>query len=236
MKEKSQSVARIKDKKDSFWRYSKDFYGRKASKVAKIGKSIEKRIERLEVKEKPFEKQHIRLEFDTTGEGLDTIVQCNALSKSFGDKLLFENVDLSVKIGQKIVLIGDNGVGKTTLLHIILGKETPTKGEIWISKSAKIGYLDQEVNLLNPENTIIDEVRGSFNSDITTIRTLLGCLLFIEDEALKRISSLSMGERVRVTLAKLILGGFNLLLIDEPTNFFDIKSREVIEEALRWIY
>ncbi|HOL55815.1 MAG TPA: ATP-binding cassette domain-containing protein, partial [bacterium] len=104
VKEKSQSVGRIKDKKDTFWRYNKDFYGRKASKVAKTGKAIERRIEKLDVKEKPFEEQHIKMGFGADDEGGDLLVYCEDIEKSFGDKLLFKESNISIKRGEKIAL------------------------------------------------------------------------------------------------------------------------------------
>lgn len=230
---RAQSVSKIKNKRDSFWRYSKDFYGRKGAKMAKSAKALERRIEKMETKEKPYEEQNIRFSFGSSQDTGNILIYGKNIGKAFGDNILFTNVSFSIKRGSKISLLGDNGVGKTTLLRIILKKEPLEQGNIWVSSQARIGYLDQEILLLDYNKTVLEEVRDASLEDITTIRTFLGCLLFSEDSVLKKISNLSTGEKVRVTLAKLILGDYNLLIMDEPTNFLDIKSREAIEKALK---
>jgi len=230
---RAQSVSKIKDKRDSFWRYSKDFYARKGAKIAKSAKALEKRIEKMETKEKPYEEQNIRFSFGSSQDTGNILVYGENVRKAFGDNILFIDASFSIKRNDKIILLGANGTGKTTLLRMILRKEPLSQGNIWVSSQVRIGYLDQEILLLDPNKTVLEEVRGATIGDITTIRTFLGCLLFSEDAVLKKISNLSTGEKVRVTLAKLILGDYNLLIMDEPTNFLDIKSREVIERALK---
>ncbi|MEW9096345.1 MAG: ABC-F family ATP-binding cassette domain-containing protein [Clostridiaceae bacterium] len=155
------------------------------------------------------------------------------LSKSFGENNLFNNIYMDVKRSEKVALIGENGRGKTTLLKIIMEKESKDSGTIVLGRNVFIGYYDQEQSDLNPEKTILDEVWDVFpNMTTTEIRSALAAFLFRGEEVFKKISTLSGGEKCRINLLKLMLSESNLLLLDEPTNHLDIMSREALEDAI----
>lgn len=213
-----------------------DFYRRKAKKLAKAGKAQMKRLESMRESSvvKPRAEQHISSVDFKALDGGKRIVVAEELAKSF-ERELFAGGNFSILRGDKVALVGPNGSGKTTLLKMILGQEKPTKGKIWVSPSVSVGYLDQEMEELEPTNTILSEVLSALaeqtQEQITRVRTFLAGLLFSADDLDKPIGVLSVGEQKRVAMAKLLLGSFNLLLLDEPTDHLDLVSREKLEEA-----
>jgi len=146
---------------------------------------------------------------------------------------LFTDVNIQLQRGEMVALVGPNGIGKSTLLKAIVGQLQQTTGDIAFGSHVKLGYYDQEHNVLNPSNTVLEEVWSAYpHMDEVRIRTVLGNFLFTGEDVLKRVSSLSGGEKARVSLSKLMLAQANLLILDEPTNHLDLFSKEVLEAAL----
>lgn len=214
-----------------------DFWRSKAKKHTSVLKAKEKELERLKSKALPKPQKTVSPAFNIINKGMinkklpPTLVEIQDLTKSYDDKLIFKNVSCSIKRGDKIALLGANGTGKTTLLKIITGLEQASSGCVRLNPSVRVGYFAQELNNLNRNATILDEVITS-GVTMDETRLLLACLLFRGDVVYKLVGNLSMGEQGRVAFAKLILSGANFLILDEPTNYMDIISKEKIEEVL----
>jgi ATP-binding cassette subfamily F protein 3 len=162
------------------------------------------------------------------------VVRLQAVSKRYGDNLVFDGLDLQVRRGERIGIIGPNGAGKTTLLKLMAGEVEPDAGTVEIGYNVQAGYFAQHLSeTLNRNATVYEEVaaRGP-DAGITRIRTLLGSFLFSGDDVDKKVSVLSGGERSRVALARLLINPGNLLLMDEPTNHLDLESSESLAESL----
>lgn len=214
-----------------------DFYRRKAKQAAQRAKATVSRLEGLKKVSVSKPKREKVITFDGfQGEGGGrVIVVAEGLSKAF-DKSLFRESSFSVQRGEKVGIVGPNGSGKTTLLKLILGEELPSEGTVWLSPGARIGYMDQELEELDPNITVIDEALSVFEYRspelVTKARTILGCFLFTRDDVEKPIKVLSPGERKRVCLIKLLMSDLNVLILDEPTEHLDLLSREKLEDAL----
>ncbi|WP_157682625.1 ATP-binding cassette domain-containing protein, partial [Mogibacterium pumilum] len=155
------------------------------------------------------------------------------LAKSFGDKKLFSDVKFDIKSGEKICFIGENGVGKTTLLRIIMGEEEADDGYLKIGHNVDFGYYDQGQLLLDENETVLGEIKNAYHLYTDTeMRNILGRFLFRGDDVFKSVSALSGGEKARLSLLKLMLSGANTLIFDEPTNHLDIESKEIVEAAI----
>ena len=196
-------------------------------------KSREKRLNMIERVDKPVEEHNVYFRFHAgRGTGND-VLMCENLSKSFGARQLFHDLNLHVRAGERIALLGANGVGKTTLLKILTGRERPDTGEVRFGSGVEVGYYDQQQEGLSPDKTVLDEVWDDFpRMEQTPIRNALAGFLFTGDDVLAPVSTLSGGERGRVLLTKLMLRQDNFLILDEPTNHLDMDSREMLETAL----
>ena len=194
--------------------------------------NMEARIERIDKIDRPIlDRRKMGLELNGW-RGSNKVLELIDVTKAFSHRTVLADISFLIRHGERVGLIGANGAGKSVLLRLILGREQPTRGEIKIGPSVKVGYYAQEHDTLDFNQTLIDAVRLAGNMSESNAVSLLIRYLFSYQQATQKIGSLSGGERSRLQLALLVLSGANFLLLDEPTNNLDIASAEVLENAL----
>ena len=196
--------------------------------------SRQKAIDRMVKLEAPDKlPDHVRMRFDSGSESGQDVLKLDKLSKSFGEKKLFNDLSFLIKKGDFAFITGKNGSGKSTLLKILNGRMYPDSGTYEFGYNIRIGYYDQENQQLSDSKTVLEELWDEFpNATQTEIRSALALFLFKGDDIKKVVGNLSGGEKARLTLSKLIMRKNNVLLLDEPTNHLDIPTREALENAL----
>ncbi len=214
-------------------------FAARASHAAQVQSRVKKleKIDRIEI---PPEEKDIKFEWGESPRGGDEVVKFEQLTKVWsrndgGEKLVFKNATALVKRMDRVAVVGVNGAGKSTLLKMIAGEADPTQGRLQLGASIQMGYFSQNsMDVLNPSNTILEEIHSSVpTASLGYVRNLMGAFKFSGEDAEKRISILSGGEKSRVVLAKILARPVNLLVLDEPTNHLDIKSRETLLQAIK---
>lgn len=213
----------------------KEYFRLKAKKKDKQIKSRIKRLEKIEVEgvEKPKEEKKVDFDFQRAGLKGTRIIEAADIGKSFEDEVLFEKSSFYIQRGEKVGIFGKNGCGKTTLLKIILGKETLDEGEIFLSTGTKIGYISQDTKEIDMDKKVLDLFDISSKEERGSLQTILFNMGFDENMIEQKINTLSLGEITRLKIVKLIADDCSLLILDEPMNHLDIYSREKLEEVLQ---
>lgn len=213
-----------------------DFLRSKSKKNVSRLHAKESALERLdqEKAQKPREEQKLRIQLETDEFAAATLLRMDGVSFGYdGRKPIFNHLNVTVGRGDRLAVLGPNGAGKSTLLKLATGRLTPSAGSVAIHPQVRIGYFEQELDQLDNKTTILDSLLMLKGMTQSHARTILGCFLFSKEDVFKRIGDLSMGEKCRVAFLKLYFGKANLLVLDEPTNYLDISTREQVEQALQ---
>lgn len=212
----------------------KEFLRAKAKKMDTQIKSRIKRLEKIKIEgvEKPKQESKISFRLNPATLRGSRIIEASNMDKAFNDKVLFKDSSFYIKKGEKVAIFGENGCGKTTLLKILMGIEEADKGEIFLSTSAKLGYLSQDIAQLDLEKKVLDCFHITSREEKGKLQTLLFNMGFSENMLTHAIGTLSLGELTRLRIAELITDECDLLILDEPLNHLDIHSREKLEEVL----
>ncbi|HWQ76248.1 MAG TPA: ABC-F family ATP-binding cassette domain-containing protein [Syntrophomonas sp.] len=226
---------RAYDKQQEYIRETEAYIRRfKAGIKAKQARGRQSQLQRLERIDQPKQDKKLALRaLDINQASGQDVLSLRAVTKSFGSAPLLKKLDLDIRKGEKIALVGPNGCGKTTLLKIISGHLAADEGEVRLGSRVEVGYYEQEYEKLNGGGTVLEEILNSSGLKIEEARTVLGAMLFSEDDVFKQVDHLSGGEKGRLALLKLILSGANFLLLDEPTNHLDLDSCQTVEYMLR---
>jgi len=223
-------------KADSADKFAKGFFANRSLATVKRAKQIERRVNHLlneDRVEKPKPAWEMKIEFEGIPESGRDVVALEHLSIGYGDLILLEDLNLVLRYGQRVALIGPNGSGKTTLLRTILGKIPSLSGRLRVGTNVRLGYMAQEQENLDTSLNSLQTVQKLISQSETEARSFLSKFLFKGDDVFIPVGSLSYGERSRLSLARLVATGCNLLMLDEPINHLDIPARSRFEQALK---